>query len=113
MAADKGRFYVQAAPDSALKGWVAPVHMRAVGGKERFEPENLDQFVGTWRLSGDAFFTTVRTTVKGDRVERLQELNSGAGQDAGRVTIKADGTYVLSKTAVFRDDRPAKRERNP
>jgi len=29
------------------------------------------------------------------------------------VTIKADGTYVLSKTVVYRDDKPGKWIRNP
>jgi hypothetical protein len=112
MAVDSGRYYVQAGADSAVKGWVQPVHMRPVGKTDRFEPEKLELFVGTWQLAGDAFFTTVKSVDKGDRIEKTMELNSGAGQDAGQVVINADGTYVLSKTAVFRDGVPGKWVRN-
>lgn len=108
-----GRFYVQTAADSSARGWVPPVHMRAVGSTERFEPERLEQFVGEWRLSGDAFFTTRSSVNKGDHIEKTMELNSGAGQDAGRLSIRPDGTYTLSKTAIYRDDKPGQWVRNP
>jgi hypothetical protein len=113
MAIDHGRYYVQAGPDSAIRAWVTPVHMRPVGGKERFEPENLEQFTGDWRLTGDAFFTTAKSVNKGDHIEKTMVLNSGAGQDAGHVKINADGTYVVTHTAVYRDDVPGNWIRNP
>lgn len=113
MAIDHGRYYVQAGPDSSMKGWVALVHMRAVGSTKRFEAEDLAQFTGEWNLAGDAFFTTAKTVDKGDHIEKTMVLNSGAGQDAGHVKINPDGTYVLTKTAVYRDGVPGKWIRNP
>jgi hypothetical protein len=113
MSVQNVRYYVQAGADSAMVGWVTPVHMRGVGAKERFEPEKLEQFFGDWRLRGDAFFTTTKTVRHSDRIEKTMELNSGAGQDAGRVVIKADGTYVLQKTVVYADNKPGKWVRNP
>ena len=108
-----GRYYLRRGPDSAIKGWVTPVHMRPVGSKERFEPEDLKQFVGTFVLAGDAFFTTSKSVNKGDHVEKTMTLSTGAGQFMGTMTIKPDGTYVLSKTAVYQDDKPGKWVRNP
>ena len=113
MSIDEGRYYVKAGPDSAIKGWVTLVHMRAVGAKARFQEEDIAQFIGEWNLKGDAFFTTVKSRNKGDRVEKTMELNSGAGQGAGGLKINKDGTYVLTKTAVYQDDVPGKWIRNP
>ena len=61
---------------------------------------------------GDAISAEPFRLNRGDHIEKTMQLNSGAGQDAGAVAIRDDGTYVLSKTAVYRDDKPGKWIRN-
>jgi hypothetical protein len=107
-------YFVKIGPDSGLsmRGWVDLSHMRPVGAKDPFAPEDLKFFVGRWRLTGDSFQNLVDRRVSGGKVTEVYQNNSGAGQDAGSIVINANGTYQLSNTVVFHDGQ-GKWERNP
>ncbi|MDB6093612.1 MAG: hypothetical protein JWM32_1174 [Verrucomicrobia bacterium] len=111
---DGPRYFVKIGPDSglSLRSWVGLSKMRAVGAKEPFQAEDLNFFVGTWRLTGDSFQNLVDRKVSGAKVTETYQNNSGAGQDAGGLVIKADGTYDLRNTVVHHDGR-GRWERNP
>jgi hypothetical protein len=114
LAVDGARYYVKLGPDTGLsqRGWVGLWQMRPVGGKELFQPEDLNFFVGAWRLSGDSFQNLVDRRVSGSSVTETYQNNSEAGQKAGSLVIKVDGTYELKKTVVYHDGR-GHWERNP
>jgi hypothetical protein len=107
-------FFVKIAPYSglSLRGWVDLSHMRPAGAKDPFSPEDLRFFVGQWRLTGDSFQNLVDRKVSGGKVTETYQNNSGAGQNAGLITINADGTYQLSNTVVYHDGK-GRWERNP
>ena len=114
LAQNGASYFVKIGPDSglSLRGWVDLSHMRPVGAKEPFAPEDLKFFVGRWRMSGDSFQNLISRKTSGNRVTETYENNRGAGQDAGAVEIRADGTYVLTATVVFHDGK-GRWERNP
>ena len=83
----------------------ADMALRAVGAKDPFQPEDLSFFVGRWSLTGDSFQNLIDRRVSGGKVTETYQNNSGSGQGAGGIVINADGTYQLSKTAVFHDGK--------
>jgi hypothetical protein len=107
-------FFVKIGPDSglSLRGWVDLSHMRPVGGKDPFQAEDLAFFVGQWTLTGDSFQNLVDRKFSGRTVTEKYQNNSGAGQGAGQIVIRGDGTYQLSNTVVFHDGK-GRWERNP
>lgn len=111
---DGDRYFVKIAPNSGLsmRGWVDLSHMRAVGTKDPFQPEDLSFFVGRWKLTGDSFQNLVDRKVSGTRVTETYQNNSGAGLAFGGVIVNADGTYELVNTTVYHDGK-GRWERNP
>ncbi len=112
LSIDGARYFHRGGAQSAVRGWTTLAEMRPFGGGPSFAVEDLSVFAGRWRLSGDAFFTTKDSKSDGRKITSTMELNSGAGADAGLLTIKGDGTYILAKTTVFHD-APGKWIANP
>jgi hypothetical protein len=114
LAQNGASYFVKIGPDSGLsmRGWVDLSHMRPVGAKDPFSPEDLKFFIGQWRLTGDSFQNLVGRTVSGGKVTETYQNNSGAGQNAGGIEIRANGTYALRRTVVYHDGE-GRWERNP
>lgn len=113
-AQEGANYFVKIGPDSgpSMRGWVDLSHMRPVGAKDPFQPEDLTFFVGHWKLTGDSFQNLIDRKVSGGKVTETYQNNSGAGQGAGDIAINADGTYQLRNTVVFHDGK-GRWERNP
>jgi hypothetical protein len=107
-------YFVKVGPDSGLsmRGWVDLSHMRPVGAKDPFQEEDLGFFVGHWGLTGVSFQNLIDRKVSGHTVTETYQNNSGAGQKAGDLVIRKDGTYELRNTVVYHDGK-GRWERNP